>query len=58
MGFIGSELGSKIGGITGKFIGKKILKIKILGNVLVNWLEKLEALICLLKMGGMYEKQV
>ena len=33
MGFIGSELGSEIGGITGKFIGKKFLKIKILVNV-------------------------
>ena len=29
MGFIGSELGGEIGGITGKYIGRKFFKDKI-----------------------------
>ena len=32
MDFIGPELGSEIGGITGKFIGKKIFKDKNTGE--------------------------
>ena len=35
-GFIGSELASEIGGITGKFMGKKFFTDKLLVNALVD----------------------
>ena len=53
MGFIGSELGSEVGGITGKFIVNKFFKDKNTGERIGKLVGKLEDCMYCLKMGDM-----